>query len=66
MDIFAPWRAKYPELLVAPTRQINLDVDQKKAFNYSSSKFKQLTLPDLIQILSIEIDTIQNLNVDLN
>ena len=26
-DLFKPWRAKYPEMLVPPTSQIKLDID---------------------------------------
>ena len=42
--LFEPWRKKYPELLVPPSDIIELDVDQKHAFNYENSKFKNIDL----------------------
>ena len=41
MEIFESLRAKYPEMLVAPSKQIKLDVDQKNAFDYENSIFKK-------------------------
>ena len=43
MQIFEPWRIKYPELLVPPPGQIKLEIDDKNAFDYKKSKFKSLT-----------------------
>ena len=51
LKLFDPWVAKYPELLVPPTSQIRLDVDQKNVYNYKDSKFKTLKMPELKAIL---------------
>ena len=39
MDIFKEMRIQYPELLIAPQKQIQLEIDQKKVFDYEQSKF---------------------------
>ena len=55
MDIFSDLRAQYPELLVAPSEIIQLEIDKKGAFNYSNSSFSNLTLEDVIALLTEEI-----------
>lgn len=37
LEIFDPWKAKYPEFLVPPPHQIKLKVDSKYAFDYENS-----------------------------
>ena len=37
MDIFEPWRTKYPELLVPPPGHIKLEINEKSAFDYEKS-----------------------------
>ena len=46
MGIFETLRKKNPDMLVPPSEQIKLKVDQKHAFDYDNSKFKksQLTI----------------------
>ena len=36
-DLFEPWRKMFPELLVAPSKLIKLEIDQKGAFDYDQS-----------------------------
>ena len=46
-DFFEPWRKQYPELLVPPPSPIQLEIDQKNAFDYENSKFKKATMEEL-------------------
>lgn len=43
LDIFEPLRKALPELLVPPSNTIELEVDDKNAFDYKKSAFKKTT-----------------------
>ena len=45
--IFDHWKRKYPEFLVSPPYRINLEADNKKSFDYATSKFKKYTMSQL-------------------
>ena len=62
MQLFDPWKAKYPELLVPPQNPIKLLVDKKNAFDYESSLFRALTMKELHAILISEIEIIKQMN----
>ena len=55
MEIFESLRAKHPEMLVAPSKQIKLDVDQKNAFDYKNSMFKNTSQDEVKTQLLKEI-----------
>lgn len=59
MEMFDPWKVKYPQLLIAPKRQIMLEIDAKGQFDYTKSEFKKWTMNDLKSLLLHEIDIIK-------
>lgn len=58
MDLFEPWRQIFPELLVPPPNPIQLEVDEKNAFDYKNSMFKKLSTEDIKSQLLDEINII--------
>ena len=47
LDIFEQLRKTLPELLVPPSNTIELEVDDKNAFDYKTSAFKKTTTQEL-------------------
>lgn len=60
--IFDSLKKELPQWLVPPSKQIILSLDQKKTFNYDTSKFNDLTIEDLKNLLLNEVNIIKNLN----
>lgn len=62
MDIFKPWREKFPELLVPPPRPIQLEVDEKNVFDYNQSKFNHLSIDDIKSQIKAKLEMIQKMS----